>query len=158
MAQCGVIATTPHASRLAKLPGHEQYAAVELFRGTMTHHSCVAYRRDRPADVRPIQFDGEDWLHYVPLRHPAVIAVQQRLPPGVAAVLINQEHTDTDLVHPCDAREKRLFDAIDGRRSISDILDVPPTSKGRRQHNQRGRAFFQRLWRYDHVVFDASRR
>ena len=155
--QCGVIATTPHGARLAHLTQYDQYTEMELFRGTITHHSFIAYRQDCAADLQPIRFDGEDWLQYIPMQHPAVLCVQQRLPPGVAAVLINQEHTDTDLVNSCDVHEKRLFDAIDGKRSISEILHNPPTSKGRRQHIQRGHAFFQRLWLYDHVVFDASR-
>ncbi|GAG01147.1 unnamed protein product, partial [marine sediment metagenome] len=36
--QCGVIASTPHGARLAQLPAQEQYAAVELFRGTISRH------------------------------------------------------------------------------------------------------------------------
>ena len=62
--QCGVIATTPHAARLAQLPKADQYAAAELFRGTITHHSVVAYRRDQ----RAINFDSDQWLQYVPIR------------------------------------------------------------------------------------------
>ena len=38
----------------------------------------------------------------------------ERLPPGVAAVLINRSHTYRDIYLPIDAREKRMFDAIDG--------------------------------------------
>ena len=39
--QCGVVPTIPQASRLAQLPLAEQYAAVELFRGTMVRHSVI---------------------------------------------------------------------------------------------------------------------
>ena len=35
LAQCGVLAGSPHASRLAALPSRLQHAAAELFRGTM---------------------------------------------------------------------------------------------------------------------------
>jgi SAM-dependent methyltransferase len=40
--QCGGLAATPHAGRVAALPLKEQYAALELFRGTMLRHSLVA--------------------------------------------------------------------------------------------------------------------
>ena len=49
------------------------------------------------------------------------LCVQERLPPGAAAVLINRAHTDTDIYLPIDAREKLLVDAIDGERSIGEI-------------------------------------
>ena len=48
--QCGALAATPHASRLAMLPLPEQYAAVELFRGTMVRHNLIAYRDDHPGN------------------------------------------------------------------------------------------------------------
>ena len=41
---------------------------------------------------------------YVPLRMPDTICVQDRLPPGAAAVLINPTHAYRDLVMPIDAQ------------------------------------------------------
>lgn len=153
--QCGVIAGTPYASRLAQLSAEEQYAAVELFRGTMLRHSVIVYRDDRPGQSKSICFDGKGWQNYVPLRLPLTISVQERLPPGAAAVLINQSHTYTDLYLPIDQAEKKLFDAIDGERSIAEI--VRNTWEGQREPDwARAGAFFERLWRYDQVVFDAS--
>jgi hypothetical protein len=43
---CGVMSRLPYASRLSTLPAADQYAAAELFRGTMVRHSVAAYRRD----------------------------------------------------------------------------------------------------------------
>ena len=126
----------------------EQYAAVELFRGTMIRHSVVAYRDDSPA--APVSFDGDAWLDYVPIRVPDTICVQERLPPGAATVLINRTHTYTDIYLPIDVQEKKIFDAIDGERTIGEIVVEPG------QHGT-ARAFFERLWRYDQVVFDTSR-
>ena len=53
---CGVIAKIPQAARLAQLPSAEQYAAVELFRGTMVRHSVIALskRSTRAARSRSI--------------------------------------------------------------------------------------------------------
>ena len=100
----------------------EQYAAVELFRGTMVRHSMVVYRNDSPdSGSRQVDFAGDAWLGYVPIRMSDTICVQERLPPGAAAVLINQTHTYKDLFMPIDSAEKCLFDAIDGNRCIGDI-------------------------------------
>ena len=54
LAQCGVVARSPHAARLASLPSRLQHAAVELFRGTMVSHSFIAYRDDRSEVSQPI--------------------------------------------------------------------------------------------------------
>ncbi len=154
--QCGAIATTPHRARLEQLPAQEQYAALELFRGTITHHSFIVYRDDCSATPQPIRFDGEGWQDYVPIRQPGVICVQERLPPGAAAVLINQEHVDTDLVHPINSDEKTWFETINGKRTIEEIMNSRAVSKGSPRRRERVRDFFERLWWYDHVVFDAS--
>jgi len=155
--KCGVLPKIPQASRLAQLSPPEQYAAVELFRGTMVRHTVIAYRDDGPVGVQWISFAGDDWLDYVPLRMPDTVCVQERLPPGAAAVLINQAHTYRDLLVPLDAVEKLMFDAIDGSRTIHDIVERALPSSRQRSRSDLARTFFERLWWYDQVVFDASR-
>lgn len=155
--QCGALAGTPHASRLAMLPAPEQYAAVELFRGTMVRHSLIAYRDDHPGNRQPVRFADERWHDFVPIPLPGTIGVQQRLPPGAAAVLINQGHTDPDLVLPVGAGELRLVAAMDGKRSIAEIIDTLATpGSASRPLREQARGLFKRLWEYDQVVFDAS--
>src|SRR5271157_6372329 len=61
---CGALASSPHHARLSALTPEAQYAAIELFRGTMVRHSVVAYRKDRPPPK--VDFDGDAWLGYVP--------------------------------------------------------------------------------------------
>ena len=156
LAQCGGFAGTPHAARLAKLPPREQYAAVELFRGTMPRHNWIAYRDDHSDGSKLPHFDDDDWLDYVPIRMSDTICVQERLPPGAAAVLINQTHTDRDLFMPISTTEKRLFDAIDGTRTIGDIAERTLLSSPNKSRLDMARTFFERLWHYDQVVFDAS--
>ena len=148
--QCGALAATPHQPLLARRPPPEQYAAVELFRGTMLRHSAAVYRNDRPGSAQPIGFDDDAWRTYVPVRLPGTVCIQEKLPPGAAAVLINRNHTYTDIYLPIDAQQKKLFDAIDGEHSIAEIAPQPA------QHDT-ARALFERLWCYDQVVFDASR-
>ena len=153
---CGVMANIPQASRIAKLPFAEQYAAVELFRGTMVRHSMVVYRDDNPAGPQQVNFAGDAWLGYVPVRMSDTICVQERLPQGAAAVLINQTHTYRDLYLPIDATEKRLFDAIDGTCSIGNIIETKLPSSREKSQLDMARTLFERLWWYDQVVFDAT--
>jgi len=154
---CGVIAKIPQANPMAHLSLPEQYAAVELFRGTMARHSVVAYRSDSASPQR-IGFAGDAWLNYVPIRMPDTICVEERLPPGATAVLINQTHTYTDLFLPIEPPEKRFFDAIDGKRSIGEIVERTLSTSNPTAKLDTTRAFFERLWWHDQVVFDASHR
>ena len=153
---CGVIAKIPQAARMARLPREEQYAAIELFRGTMLRHSLVVYRDDRANNRDQLSFDGDSWLGYVPIRMSDTICVQERLPAGAAAVLINQTHTYRDLFLPIGSTEKELFDAIDGNRSIGEIVERTRSSLPR-TNLEMPRTFFERLWWHDQVVFDSSR-
>jgi SAM-dependent methyltransferase len=154
---CGVMGRLSQASRMAQLPLAEQYAAVELFRGTMARHSVIAYRSDSPRTLQAIDFGGNAWPGYVPIRMADTICIQERLPAGAAAVLINQTHTNTDLILPIDATEKRMFDAIDGERSVGDIARGTMRSPRDASPLDLARSLFERLWWYDQVVFDASR-
>jgi SAM-dependent methyltransferase len=145
---CGAIALTRHKELLARMAADEQYAAMELFRGTMVRHSAIAYAKGMGAHRHAVDFRGDAWLGYVPLRLPDTIAVRERLAEGATAVLINRNHSHTDLYLPIDARREHLLNAIDGRRTIVDIC-----GDGDRTF---ARDFFEQLWRWDQVVFDTE--
>jgi SAM-dependent methyltransferase len=153
--QCGMVAKTPHAARLAALPAPQQHAAVELLRGTMVRHNLIAYRDDHPGASEPITFGGDGWRDYVPIRLPWTMCVREQVPPGSVAVLVNRAHTFTDIILPIDAGEDRLLGAIDGKRTIGEIVQT--VTQGGPDPESQGRDFFERLWQYDQVVFDASR-
>jgi SAM-dependent methyltransferase len=150
--QCGAIASMPHAARLRSLPPPSQHAAVELLRGTMTRHNFIAYRDDRAGKIQPVAFDGDAWQGYVPLRLPWTLCIRERLPAGAAAVLINRAHAYPDLALPINSAEARVFAAIDGKRTIEEILPSAVGSDG----TERALRFIERLWDYDQIVFDAS--
>ncbi|MET0165626.1 MAG: class I SAM-dependent methyltransferase [Vicinamibacterales bacterium] len=156
--KCGEIARLPQASRMQRLPMEEQYAAVELFRGTMLRHSVIAHRDDdAPDSIERISFAGDAWLAHVPVRMPDTVCVRERLPPGAAAVLISQSHTYNDIYLPIDETELHILDSIDGDRSIGEIIaqTLPPSQQEPR--NALVRAYFERLWWHDQIVFDTSR-
>jgi SAM-dependent methyltransferase len=148
--QCGAIATTPHANRLAALPERDQYMAMELWRGLMVNHSFVVHRSDVNNEGLKVRFDGERYLRYVPIRLPWTMCVQERIPAGAAGVLLNQTHLFQDLYLVIDEQEKRMFEAIDGRRNISEIF-------GKAKEKGASPLFFEKLWWYDQVVFDTSK-
>jgi SAM-dependent methyltransferase len=152
--QCGTVAKSPHAARLAALPSQLQHAAVELFRGTMVSHSFIAYRNDRPGEAQPITFADDRWRNYVPITLPWATQVREHLPMGSVAVLINRAHTFTDLICTVDRFEDRLLQAIDGNRTLGGIMRSAGVDRGA-EHS--ALKFFERLWHYDQIVFDASR-
>jgi SAM-dependent methyltransferase len=153
LAQCGMVAKAPHAKRLALLPAPQHHAAVELFRGTMFRHKLIAYRDDRDGENQPISFVGDQWRTYVPIAVPWTVRIRERVPPGSVAVLINRAHPFTDLILTVDPFENQLLSAIDGQRTLAEILRF--VEKG--CDERRALSFFERLWQYDQIVFDASR-
>jgi SAM-dependent methyltransferase len=153
---CGCLAATPHADRLAALPVREQYAALELFRGTMQRHSLIAYRYEAPGDGGFPRFEGEEWLRYVPLLLPEAVCLRQHLPAGAAAVLVNRGHEYHDLFLPIDSEQLRLYEAIDGKTAIIDLLERVTGKREKPGLRERARLFYRQLWFSDQVVFNAS--
>jgi SAM-dependent methyltransferase len=148
--EAGLMSRIPDAVRAAPIAPEDQYAAAELFRGNMMRHSAIAYRDD-DADIPRIGFDDDGWLGYIPIRAPDTVTVRERLPSGVAAILINRAHSYTDILLPVYPREMRLLEAIDGKRTIREML------AGEAERDA-ARSFFERLWWHDQVVFDAAPR
>jgi SAM-dependent methyltransferase len=137
---CGSMHDLAHRRRIEMLPISEQYAAMELFRGTMVRHSFIAQRADEPSVE--IRFDDESWRRRVPVRTATSVVVTERVPAPWTAALLNRAHTDADLVLFADDERHRIFERIDGRRSFGELSDDV--------------AFFERLWQHDLIVVDAS--
>jgi SAM-dependent methyltransferase len=150
--QCGAIDGAPHGARLLALAPPAQHAALELLRGTMDRHNFIAYRDDCERVAQPIAFDGKAWRGFVPVRIPWMLTIKDRAPAGFSAVLINPSHTYPDLALFVDAAQERLLTAIDGERSVGEIMK----SAGGIEE-ERGRQFFNRLWEHDLIVFDTKR-
>ena len=69
-------------------------------------------------------------------------------------MLINRAHAFTDIILTVDSFEDSLFRAIDGKRSLAEILQFAAWEDN---DERRAVSFFERLWHHDQVVFDASR-
>jgi SAM-dependent methyltransferase len=137
--ECGIMARLPHGERIATMGEVDQYTVMEMFRGTMSRHSLIAYRDDSPLPA----LGREAWRTYVPMIPPTVVVIEERLPPGLAAAVINRAHVDTDLVCFLSSDELAVFSAIDGRAPLGEI---PGSSL----------ALLERLWLHDLVMIDAS--
>jgi hypothetical protein len=57
---------------------------------------------------------------------------------------------------PLDDGEMRMYEAIDGRRTIAAIADMTAGPRGD-ETLPRARRLFEKLWCYDQVIFDASK-
>src|SRR6185295_4223875 len=108
--------------RLVALPELDQYTQMELWRGLITNHDFIVQQRD--AKDTEISFEGEQYLRYVPIRRAWTMIAQDDLPPGAAGVLLNRTHLFDDLYLPINEEEKKVYEAIDGRRSISEIIET----------------------------------
>ncbi len=142
LATCGSISGVPHGARIASLPLPEQYAALELYRGTMTRHSFIAHHSSRPSDDPAAGFSDDRWRRYVALKPHTAISVEDRLPPGASAALLNRGHVFRDLVMFVNQTEKAAFDAIDGERRLGDLSADP--------------SFLRQLYDHDLIVIDSS--
>jgi len=147
--QCGALAKSPHAQRLASLPEPVQHAAVELFRGTITQHNFIAYRADRPCQSQPVRFDDDQWRRYVPIRLPWALCVREGTPAG--AVLLNPAHKHAEFAWPISRQESDLLSLVDGTRTLDEIAN-----SARNVPTEAVRDFFEKLWRYDQLVFDTG--
>ena len=146
--RAGLMSRLPATLRSARLSVEEESAAAELFRGSMMRHSVIAYRDDE-SGTPGIRFDGTAWLDYVPIRMNDTLTVREGMPPGIEAILVNRAHAHRDICLPVRPGELRLLEAIDGTRSIRDILSAETALES-------ARSLFERLWLHDQVVFDAS--
>ena len=82
------------------------------------------------------------------------ICVQEQVPSGAAAVLINRTHTYKDLVLVIGPAEKKLFDAIAGQQTIDEILDGTLSATDPVMRIGLAGTFFEQLWWHDQVVFE----
>lgn len=147
---CGSPAASPLAERMQGLPARDQYVAMELLRGSMVRHSLVVHRDDDGPPRQQLAPDGDPGEGLVPLRIPGTIVVEERLPVGAAAVLINRSHTYADLLLPVDEIEKRCHAAINGIRTAAECSSVAGLPSAEAM------SLFRRLWWYDQVVFESS--
>jgi hypothetical protein len=127
---------------------------VELLGQGLARHFLLVCHADRPETDYTLDFDGEDWLDYVPSPRPELQVLA-----GQSAEA-NRKPTTTVSIkrfgHRVDLTplETTLFERIDGQRSIIEMLDDDALDASNAlQHVQGAREFFARMAEWDHLLF-----
>ena len=152
--ECSRLAAFPDLlAEVQGLPEAEQFALAELYRGSMASHEVVVRRDDRsPASWR-VGFDGSDWPRYVPIRNPGLSISEQDLPAKAAARLHWASHAFPEISALVDSRQARLFNAVDGRRTISEVVSNAGAEFDEPGVREYVRNFFRSMWFFDYFWF-----
>jgi hypothetical protein len=127
------------------------FALAELFRGNLRSHIAVACRDDRPASSYAVSFHGRDWLEYKPVRNPGLEIEAGHFPSDGVARLSWAAHENSAISLVVSEKQARLFDLMDGDRSIAAIVEAADLRGVDSEELARG--FFQALWRRDYAWF-----
>ena len=153
--ECSGLAAFPEAGPALEpqAEGESQglFALTELFRGNLRTHTVIACRDDRPARSHALSFAGQGWLCFIPIRNPGLEIDAGAFPGDGVARLSWAAHDDPAISLIVDEPQSRLFDAIDGRRSIAQILETASPRVAAPEQFARG--FFHTMWCRDFVWF-----
>lgn len=145
---------------LAKtLPREKRWQLVELVAQSIACHRFLLCHQGRPAGDYSLDFSSSDteaaWLRYKPgIRHPVGCVQQANLSTGSPARLRRDIHE-----FEVSAIESLWLEAVDGKKSIRDILESQPSPAAHRTNRfEVAKAFFERMADFDHLQFELPRR
>ena len=119
---------------------------------TMGYSRLISSGNDYGIGGKSIRFTGQQWRDYVPIRISSTRCIYHDLPPGSAALLVKRAHEFSASL-PLTWAQHRLFHAINGFRTLGELVTACGTTKGA----QRALQFFETLYHHDHIVLDASK-
>lgn len=136
---------------LEALPEKEQWAALELLTQSLGCHRFLLCHEDVPAATYTPNFDGKEWLNYVPMLRPPVAVekvVMDMVSGGPAKV--RRAHALFEVQAPeCPALER-----VDGVKTIGKIIEDYPDGPHKKNAQEIARKFFIRMARLDHLQFN----
>ena len=152
--ECSRLAAFPDLlAEVQRLPELEQFAVAELYRGSMATHEVVVCRDDRPTASWRVGFDGSDWPRYVPIRNPGLGISEQNLPAKAVARLHWESHTFPEINVLVDSLQARLFNAVDGCRTIAQVVSHAGAEFDEPAAREYARNFFRSMWVFDYFWF-----
>ncbi len=152
--ECSRLAAFPDLlADVQRLSEPEQFAAAELYRGSMGSHEVVVCRDDRPPASWQISFDGSDWPRYVPVRNPGLSISEQNLPTKAVARLYWASHAFPEINALVNSQQARLFNAVDGCRTISEVVSHAGAEFDEPAAREYARNFFRSMWTFDYFWF-----
>jgi SAM-dependent methyltransferase len=133
--------------RIEALSPEEQWAVVDSLNLRTGTHFFIACHPERAGRAK-LEFSGDEWLSYVPVRHPFLKVLEEpRIEPAQNGRL---GRVGTEL--PFNAAEALLIQGADGTRSIKEIIADPRlvlhSPEARTAFAQR---VFKRMWELGHV-------
>ena len=139
-------------ARAEWLPAEQQHAVAEMIRCSLRKHHFVACCGDRPRESTRIDFSGDQCLDYVPIVNPGV-RTNDHPPDGVAAELYWPTYEAQDMRLRLDAASYRLYQAVDGRRTVRTIIETAGFDEGCEKSVRRTKGLFSALWDSDFILF-----
>lgn len=143
----------PLRPHILALPKEEQWAAMELLTQAQGCHRFLLCHKDVDPETYTPNFEGKDWLCYIPsLRPPVkVLKTLQQANGGPAEVQRAQTKFEVQ------AHEVPLLEAIDGTKTIQEIIDsYPKQSKHVKNVKAIAQKFFERMDKFDHLQFNLN--
>ena len=140
------------------LPREKQWQLVELVAQSIACHRFLLCHQGRPVGDYTLDFSSAgpeaEWLSYIPgIRHPVGCIRQANTSSGSPARLRRDIHE-----FEVSAAESQLLEAVDGKRSIRDILETQPLhAVSRSQRLELAKGFFARMADFDHLQFEIPR-
>ncbi len=139
---------SPLYEKIKAMPQEEQWKMMELFNGTIKKHTFYMCLKDRDKASYQLNFEGDDFLNYVPLRRinkfekadeaaqkPAMI---QRMP--YKAV-------------PLTGVQLALFANTDGQRTIKKVIEKTGLTGEPEVITGLARNFYRSLWHIGYAMF-----
>jgi SAM-dependent methyltransferase len=145
----------PRISPLARMTAFAGYkdlsfatgcAAMELLRGTMITHRFLASRDDSEPAQAEFQHTAK-FNSVTPIPFPGARMNNLVVPKGYAAQLWHPNHGYADLILNIAAPELEMYNAMNGKRTIADIVHKVGTDEAKVKQ------FYLKLWDYDQVMF-----
>jgi SAM-dependent methyltransferase len=136
----------PHVRKLAEtLPAASQWEIVELMGQSLARHNFLLCHPEKDKRDYIISFSGDEWLDYIPSRrHPLAVTAASR--PLVIRRLSHSVALET--------LEAALFEQVDGKRTIRDILRTMDIAKSNEDLLSVARKFFTCMADWDHLQFE----
>lgn len=143
----------PLRPHILALPKEEQWAAMELLTQALGCHRFLLCHKDVDPKTYTADFEGKAWLKYIPALRPPVKVLKtlQQAKGGPAEVQRAQTKFEVQ------AHEVPLLEAIDGTKTIQEIIDsYPAKSKYAKDAKTIAQKFFERMDKFDHLQFNLN--
>lgn len=141
----------PLRPHILELPEEEQWAAMELLtQGIGCHRFLLCHKDVKPETYIP-NFSGKAWLKYIPALRPPVQVIKTLQQANGGPAQVKRAHCVFDV----QKHEVPLLEAIDGKRTVQEIIDMYPADNTKAPAVlEIARSFFSRMAKFDHLQFN----